>query len=571
METKKKNRKYFPADFNAEKWTILKAELKKMEKEVIESTADLINFIEKYNELSAIIKEIGSRKYIGMHCSINNKEFEKSYLDFIKKISSKANSYFFEFDKKICNNPYAVKLPEYYQQMIKIISSDVKIFRSENIPLSRKEIKLSNQYQKKFSRIKVKFEGQEQRVDQILKIFRSSDRKRRKSAWKAFLDTMVKEKAAFDKLFDELKEIRIKMAQNAGFNNFRDYTHQKKRRDYTTDDVIKLHRSVEKIVVPFLKEQNETRRKKLKTNILKPWDLFTYKEFLAASFERTLEPFKSDKELIKKTIKIAGKIDPEFAKILKGANRGGFLDLKNRESKASGGYSRPMPESLISFILMNAVGSAEDVRSLLHEFGHMVHTVKKLMHKVAQYRNTPQEIEEMAAMSMELLAIDHLSEFYPDNKDLAEAKKEILERAVSTLPWIVAIDAFQHWIYLNPNHTPEERANYFGKLMQRFDTGVDWSGLEEERKALWISQLHVFVLPFYYIEYAIAQLGAIATYRNYKINKKEALEKYKKFLSLGYSKPIREVYKAGGIEFNFSEKYIEEIINFVKDELKQLE
>lgn len=571
MVIKKKIREFFPNNFDAENWQTLQAELEKMKNEEIRSIEDLIKFIEKYSELSAILNDVMAWKYINMLRSTNDKKLVESYQKYTEEINAKAEVYFFEFDKKICNDSCAANLPEYYRHMLKLISKDIKIFREENIFLSLEEEKLSNLYQEKYSNLTVVFEKKERTVTQMLEFFRDPDRQRRESAWRLVSTKIVQEKPVFDKIFDELKEIRSRMAQNAGFDNFRDFMHQKKKRDYQPSDLFQLHESIEKIVVPFIKELNERRKRDLNVDTLKPWDFFIFKMFLAALFDQTLKPFDSEEMLIAKTLKILARTDPEFARIFNEAYINGFLDLVNRKDKAPGGSSHPLEESCISFILSDAIGNNDDVRGIVHEVGHQEHVRKKCWHKVVQYRRTPQETGEVAAMAMELFILDYLSEFYSDSGDLKQAKREILERTFDTLPWIAIVDAFQHWIYLNPDHTLAERDVYFGDLMERFNMGRDWTGFEAERNATWISQLHIFVVPFYYIEYAIAQFGAIAIYRNYKKNKEETLKKYKEFLALGNSSPVPEIYEAAGIKFDFSEKYIQEMVNFIKSELELLE
>jgi len=248
----------------------------------------------------------------------------------------------------------------------------------------------------------------------------------------------------------------------------------------------------------------------------------------------------------------------------------GFLDLINRKGKAPGGYNYPLSETGAAFIFMNAVGIHSDVRTLLHESGHAQHTFYSKDIPISHLKDFPSEIAELASMSMELLTLEYLDEYYSDPEDLKKAKREQLEGTLKILPWVMIVDAFQHWIYLNPNHTPEERDDYFASLMDRFNTGIDWKGLNKEKRIRWLRQLHIFEVPFYYIEYAMSQLGAIAVYKNYKENGKKAIEQYKEFLSSGYKYPVKKLYEIAGIKFDFSEKYISELVEFIMNEISKI-
>jgi oligoendopeptidase F len=247
------------------------------------------------------------------------------------------------------------------------------------------------------------------------------------------------------------------------------------------------------------------------------------------------------------------------------------LDLESRIGKAPGGYNYPMAETSVPFIFMNAASSTRDVETMVHEGGHAVHSFLSKDLELSAFKSCPSEVAELASMSMELISYDGQDEFYRNPADFNRAKQEHLEGIIRILPWIATIDKFQHWLYTNPTHTAAERKQYWVDLSREFGTGmVDWTGLEDIQAYTWQKQLHLYEVPFYYIEYGIAQLGALAVWRNYRHNKQEALQQYKNALSLGYTRPIGEIYKAAGIEFNFSKEYIMELMSFVKAELDQL-
>ncbi|SHK37869.1 M3 family oligoendopeptidase [Paramaledivibacter caminithermalis] len=562
----KKKRVYFDENFKADEWSHVEKELKKIENQEIKSKEDLEGLIEKYSELTYIIEETYAWKYIKMTCNADNPQYSKEFNKFYAEVISKSQPYDFRFKKKVYESKYKSRLPEEkYGHFIKIISKDIEIFREENIPLMVKENELSNKYGEIMSQITVEFEGEEKTIIQMKKYLKDPDRKKREKAWKIISKKMLEKKEILDKLFDDLKEIRIKIAKNAGFDNYRDYMHKAKGRfDYTPEDIFRFHQSVEQVVIPFLKELNAERKEKLKVKTLRPWDTEVDID------GKVLKPFDDVEELVDKAINILYKVKPEFGRKLEIMKNSKFLDLENRKGKAPGGYNFPLAEHGAAFIFMNSVGLNSDVRTLLHEAGHAIHSFAKADEKISQYKDVPSEIAELASMSMELLTLEYLDEYYKDEEDLRKAKRQQLEGTIQFLPWAMIVDAFQQWIYTNPNHTIEERTEYFKSLMDRFNAGIDWSGFDSEKGSKWLTQLHIFEVPFYYIEYAIAQLGAIAIYKNYKEKGVKAIEEYENFLELGYSKSVSEVYKAAGIKFDFSAHYLKEIVDFIKEELKKI-
>ena len=369
-----------------------------------------------------------------------------------------------------------------------------------------------------------------------------------------------------DKLFDKLISLRHQVAVNAGFDNFRDYMFAAMGRfDYTPKDCFDFHSAIQKEVMPLVKAFAEKRKKDLGLDSLGPWDME-----VDTQNREALEPFTSGKDLIDKTERCFRKVDDYFAWCIETMDNMERLDLESRKGKAPGGYNYPMSETSVPFIFMNAASSTRDVETMVHEGGHAVHSFLSKDLELAAFKNCPSEVAELASMSMELLSYDGQDEFYPNKEDFNRAKEEHLEGIIKILPWIATIDKFQHWIYSNPSHTAQERKDYWLQLSKDFGTGmVDWSGYENIQAYTWQKQLHLYEVPFYYIEYGMAQLGALAVWRNYLNNKSKAIAQYKEALSLGYTKTIGEIYKTAGIEFNFTESYIKELMAFVKDELKK--
>ena len=359
-------------------------------------------------------------------------------------------------------------------------------------------------------------------------------------------------------------KLRHKMAKNAGFKNYRDFKHHDLHRfDYTVDDVLTFHESIEKHVLPLVKKISEVQMKSLGLNKgeFYPWDVHGKPEN-----ETALKPFENGKELLEKTVSIFSKIKPEFGENLKKMNENDLFDLDARKGKAPGGYNYGLEVTGMPFIFMNAAGTHTDVVTLMHEGGHAMHTFLTNSEPLFQYRNCPSEMAETASMSMELISSGYWSEFY-NEEDHKRARREHLERIVGVFPWVAIIDSFQHWVYTNPEHTTEQRDEHFASLMNRFGSGlVNWDNHYDYLKNTWQKQLHVFSVPFYYIEYAIAQIGALQVYKNFVQDNEKGIQSYIDGLKIGSSKPIPEIWDSMNIKFDFSADTIKELMEFVEKE-----
>lgn len=563
----RRRRTHFPEDFKIEKWQDLEKVLKEILAEEIMSENDLIGIIEKIGELSDVLEETGAWKMIKVTQFADNAEFAKEQEEFYESVAAPSSPYFFQLEKKIVESEFFVRLShEKYSHLGKILRNDIDLFREENIPLFVKENGLVNKYAEIYSQLTVQFEGSEKTLKEMDLILKDNDRSRREKAWRLVAGKMLEKREEFEQLFDELKNLRVQSAKNAGFENYRDYAHKAHGRfDYTPDDLYRFHESVEKIVLPVIREINEKRREKLGVDALRTWDM-------AVELDgKSLKPFSCVEELLSGSLHMLGRMDPEFAEVIGGMAADGYLDLSNRKGKAPGAYSCPLNRTGSSFIFMNAVGLNDDIETLLHESGHALHNFATREEKISEYKDAPSELAEVASMSMELFALDYLDEFYKDDADIKKAKREKLKDAITIFPSVAAGDAFQHWAYINPDHTAGERDEKFAELKAKFDVGVDWSGLEKERSAGWLRVPHFFESPFYYVEYAIAQLGAIALYKQLKEDPQKAFRNYKNFMRLGYAKSVPEVYAAAGIRFDFSEEYVKEMIDFIAEELEKAE
>jgi len=366
---------------------------------------------------------------------------------------------------------------------------------------------------------------------------------------------------------NSLRDLRNQTALNAGFANFRDYMFAALGRfDYTPEDCFNFHKSVAEAVVPLLNVMANERKQALQLDTLRPWDLKVDPEN-----RPPLKPFSSGEELLEKTITCFTQLDPQLGNYLQIMKAMGHLDLESRKGKSPGGYNYPLEEIGVPFIFMNATSNLRDLVTLLHEGGHAVHNFVTRDLLLNAFKNPPAEVAELASMSMELLTMDYWNVFFENEEDLRRAKIQHLESIIETLPWVATIDKFQHWLYENPMHSIEERQSKWLEIYEQFsDSVTDWSGLEDFKKYIWQKQLHIYEVPFYYIEYGMAQLGAIGVWRNYKQHPQQGLEGYLNALKLGYTAPISEIYAAANIPFDFSKDYITELMNFVREELEGL-
>ena len=286
---------------------------------------------------------------------------------------------------------------------------------------------------------------------------------------------------------------------------------------------------------------------------------------------KQLTPFTTSEELINKSIECFKQLRPFFGECLQQMNAMKHLDLESRKGKAPGGYNCPLAESGAPFIFMNAAGQMHDVTTMVHEGGHAVQSFLTHSLELNAFKEYPMEIAEVASMAMELFSMEHWEVFFDNKEDLQRAKEHQLERTITIFPWIAIIDKFQHWVYENPNHSVDVRNNKWMEILKKFsDNVIDYSGLEKYRENAWQQQLHLFEVPFYYIEYGIAQLGAIGIWMQFKKNKQQAIDNYMNALSFGGTKTLPQLYEAAGLKFDFSPENIKTLMDFVAEEMEKI-
>jgi len=561
-------RRYLPPDVPLGDWDVIEPFLKELEGRPLDSPAALEKWLADLGELETVLDEEGSLRYIRMTCDTGDPAIEKAYLDFLEKVSEPSKPLFFSLMKKYRDCPHRKTLKAWDLALYdRSVENQLALYREENIPLETDLEKLSQQYQKLSGSLTVEFEGKEQTLQQMGRYLESTDRAQREQAWRLVAERRLKEKDAFEGIFETMLPLREKIARNAGFGNYRDYAFRRKERfDYSPKDCQAFHESAEKAIRPLVLRIQKKRRESMGLPSLRPWDLSVDPKGRPA-----LRPFHKTEDLASGCEGILREVDPEFGENFATMRRLGLLDLESRKGKAPGGYQSSLEEARLPFIFMNAVGLNDDVRTLLHEGGHAMHSFLSRQVPFGPYRHAPMEFCEVASMSMELMAYPYLSGFYPDPKDAARSCIRHLEDVLTLLPWIATVDAFQHWIYTHPSHSREERSDHWIALRQRLGGLEDWTGLEDVRRSLWHRQLHIFEYPFYYIEYGIAQLGALQVWRNFRKDPKEGVRLYKRGLSVGGSKTLPGIFEAAGIRFDFSLGMIEPLMEEIGLELEKLE
>lgn len=561
-------RSFLPADYMVTDWNSLEPYFIELSERPLNNKADLSQWLQDLSELEAVVSEDACWRQIKMTCDTTDKTLEEAFTYFCMEIQPKLQSYADQLNKKLINCPYTNELDQsLYHTYLRSVRKSIELFREENIPIAAELSVLQQQYGAIAGRMTIEVDGKEYTLQQAAKFLESSDRKLRESVYYKIQDRRKQDENAMHELYSTLIAKRHQIAVNAGFENYRDYKFKELGRfDYTKEDCFQFHEAVKQYVLPLVNEIYERKRQKLGLDTLRPWD--TEAE---PAGTQPLKPFTTGEDLYEKTVKCFDQLNPFFADCLRKMKEMNHFDLESRKGKAPGGYNCPLAESGAPFIFMNAAGQMSDVTTMVHEGGHAVHSFLAHPLPLSAFKEYPMEIAEVASMAMELFSMDHWQAFFDNESDLLRAKEHQLERTITIFPWIAIIDKFQHWVYEHPQHSVEERTAAWMNILTEFSTSaIDYTGLDAYRAIGWQRQLHLFEVPFYYIEYGIAQLGAIGLWMQYKNNPEQALENYMNALSLGGTKTLPELYKTAGLEFNLTPAYIKTLMEFVKTEMDQL-
>lgn len=561
-------RHFVLADDALSEWSQINPYMTDLAARPVTTPEELNQWLLDWSELAACIDEVGTDRYVRMTCQTDDAERKRMYLDYVENIEPRCKPRWHALRKKYVETPHRRDLPRRrFEVFDRGAANAVELFREENVALQVEEARLEQRYQEITGAMTVTYDGAERTLQQLAPYLERPQRETRQEVWTLMSQRRLRDADTLADLFGELFRLRHKMAVNAGLPDFRAYAFKAKERfDYTPDDCLAFHDAVEKRCVPLLRAQHDQRKERLALDMLRPWDLA-----VDVTGRPPLKPFESSEELIRKCAAVFDRIDPDLSEQFREMAAARDLDLDSRKGKAPGGYQSTFQESRRPFIFMNAVGIQRDVRTLLHECGHAFHALSSRDEPLVHYRSAPIEFAEVASMGMELLALDHLDVFYDgESEDLDRAKRQQLEGIVSILPWVATIDAFQHWMYTHPDHTPEARRDRWLQLHERFGGLEDYSGHEETLERGWQRQLHLFLAPFYYIEYGIAQIGALQVWRNARSNRGRALADYRKALALGGSRPLPELYAAANIRFDFSVETLSPLMDDLEAELASL-
>jgi len=563
---KRPARKFVPEDFTLTTWGELKPFFDDLLNRPIDSLQSLKKWFADRSELESIISEDLAWRYIRMTCYTENEEYSKSYQDFVQNIQPEIAPVSDQLNRKAAASEYLDSLSkeEGYNILVRNLRKEIEIFREENVPLFTEITTETQKYAQITGGMTVDVDGKTMTLQQASVYLMSTDRTKREDVYRKINERRLRDKDVLDALFTKLIKLRHQVAVNAGFRNFRDYMFKALGRfDYTPQDCFAFHDAIQNEVVPLLNLFAEERKRSLGVDTLRPWD-----KAVDPQGREALKPFSNSRELTEKTIRVFKNLDTYLGQCLSIMQTMGHLDLESRVGKAPGGYNYPLAEVGVPFIFMNATSTLRDMVTIMHEGGHAIHNFLTRDLELNDFKSTPSEVAELASMSMELISMDHWGVFFTDESELTRARHEHLEDIMETLPWVATIDKFQHWIYENPDHTTEDRKREWNRIFGEFaDTVTDWTGLQDAKDYLWQKQLHLYEVPFYYIEYGMAQLGAIAVWRNFRNDPQKGLEGYRNALKLGYLRTIPEIYKAANVKFDFSRPYIKELMAFVRTEL----
>jgi oligoendopeptidase F len=532
----------------------------------------LRSWIDDWSKLSALVWEAGASIYIKKSLNTADEAAEQAFLDFVNDVRPQASVADQALKKRfLSTNPDAQAFPD-LAMTIRSMQNQADLFRDENVPLQTELSKLGNEYDKITGAMTASWEGEEKNISQLEVFLLKRDREVRARAWRQIMTLWHKDRERLNQLYTDMLGLRRRLAENAGLVDYREYVFREYDRfDYTPEDCFTFHDAIEEVVVPLAGKIYEKRRKRLGLKSLRPWDVEVDSSGLPS-----LKPYSGQDELIQHTMNIFQEVDPVLAHHYATMADADLMDLDTRNGKALGGYCSTLPLRRLPYIFMNGAGTHNDVQTMLHEAGHAFHVFEASELPYVWQLDSPMEFAEVASMSMELLASPYISAVYGGfytESEAARARIEHLESVVLFLPYMAVVDAFQHWVYTNPDlaSDPANCDAAWGDLWDRFMPQIDYSGLEEERVSGWHRKLHIFHIPFYYIEYGMAEVGALQVWRNSLIDQEGAVASYRKALSQGGTRPLPELFEIAGVEFRFDADMLSDLMALVEKNIEELE
>ncbi|MEM6393574.1 MAG: M3 family oligoendopeptidase [Planctomycetota bacterium] len=565
------SRTFVPTELDCADWAQLEPLYQSLLDRELPDAAAVEAWLADYSELSCVVSEFGSRRNIEHACHTDDEAIETAYLHWVENISPKLKPIGNQLQRKYLEAPGLSGLDEQrYGILTREWKASAELFREANVPLQTRVTKLNSEYDKTIGAMLVEYDGKTQTLQQLARYQEETDRAVRQETYELSSNRRLEDRDTIDKQFQQMFELREQMAKNADCSDYVEYSWKSWQRfDYTPADCAAFADAIEAVVLPRVAELDEQRRSALGVETLRPWD-----KSVDIEGRGPLRPFPADdvKRMVEGGAEIFRRVDPSLADDFATLQFGRNLDLDSRKGKRAGGFQSSLSEIKEPFIFMNAAGLQRDVDTLLHEGGHAFHYMWASRAEPLMFlQHAPIEFCEVASMSMELMGCDHYGVFYDTEEEAARAKRKQLEGIVRILPWIATIDQFQHWLYSTPGHGIEDRTAGWLEVCTRFQSPViDYSGYEEALAASWHAQLHLFHIPFYYVEYGIAQLGALQLWLKYKQDPAAALRDYRAGLTLGGTQPLPQLFEGAGIKFDFSRETLEPLIDAVMDELDAL-
>jgi len=558
-------RRFLAPDAEFGEWSGAEPYFCKLCERPLNSREDLERWLLDWSELNAAFFEEGTSRSVAYTQQTDDPVRQERKLYFLEHVAPHAEPWQEKLRRKFVAAATHAELPaRRYEVLDRSIRNAIEIFREENIPLITADAKLRMKYQEIVGRMTCTFRGAERTLEELALFQEEPDRAVREETWRLAADRYLRDASELDRLYEEMVQLRQRIARNAGLDDYRAYVFRDYERfDYTPHDCLEFHDAIERVVVPAAAELAALRRRKLGLGALRPWDTQVDVEN-----RPPLRPFQTAEELADGCSRIFHKVNPELGRVFDGLRQRELLDLATRKGKAPGGYQEVFRERRLPFIFMNAAGSENDVSTLLHEGGHAFHSWACRQEPLLPYRSAPIEFAEVASMGMECLAAPFLEEFYGDHAD--RARQRHFEDVIKIIPWIARVDAFQHYVYTHVDSGVQPRHDEWVRLGERFQPYVDWLGLESYHRTSWQRKLHFFEVPFYYIEYAIAQLGALQVWLNSRRDYEQAVALYRNGLALGASRPLPELFEAAGLKFDFSERTLRPLVDAVMEEIARL-